>query len=68
VLLESGAWRVLRPLLDEVWWLEAPPQERSNRLVRRKQFGKSYDAAGSWVRDVDGVTPPSSSQSDPRPA
>jgi pantothenate kinase len=53
-LLSGGVWAAVRPLLTEVWYLDAPPEVRRRRLVaRHEQFGKPPDAARAWVADVD---------------
>ncbi len=53
-LLSDGAWAAVRPMLTEVWYLDAPPEVRRRRLVaRHEQFGKPPEAARAWVADVD---------------
>ncbi|CAM5649022.1 hypothetical protein SVIOM74S_02727 [Streptomyces violarus] len=43
LLLNTGAWSRVRPLLDEVWFCELPEPERIRRLVvRHEQFGKTH--------------------------
>ncbi len=54
LLLDRFGWETVRPLLDEVWFLDIDPELRSNRLVlRRQSFGHSLADAQQWVRDVD---------------
>ena len=54
LLLPSGGWERVRPLLAEVWFVEVPDDVRRERLVRRhEEFGKSPDAARAWVEAVD---------------
>ncbi|GIM63327.1 nucleoside/nucleotide kinase family protein [Planomonospora venezuelensis] len=54
LLLPDGGWERVRPLLAEGWYVDAEPDVRRERLVRRHvQFGKSPDAARSWVERVD---------------
>jgi pantothenate kinase len=54
LLLNRFGWHAVRPLLDEVWFLDIDPGLRSNRLVlRRQRFGHSVADAQQWVRDVD---------------
>jgi pantothenate kinase len=54
LLLNRFGWQAVRPLLDEVWFLDIDPEVRSNRLVlRRQSFGHSVVDAQQWVRDVD---------------
>ncbi|WP_416954267.1 nucleoside/nucleotide kinase family protein [Nocardioides sp. T5] len=54
LLLPDGGWERVRPLLAEGWYVDAEPDVRRGRLVRRHvRFGKSPDAARSWVERVD---------------
>ncbi len=54
LLHDGGGWEEIRPLLDEVWFLDVPAEERQRRLVgRRLSFGDSADGARAWVREVD---------------
>ena len=54
LLLTDGGWERARPLLAEVWYVDAEPDVRRERLVRRHvHFGKSPDAARAWVERVD---------------
>ena len=54
LLLPDGGWERVRPLLAEVWYVDVADDVRRERLVRRhEQFGKSPDAARSWVDQVD---------------
>lgn len=47
-------WPTIRALLDEVWYVDAPPDVRRRRLVgRHVEFGKSPEQAEAWVRAVD---------------
>jgi len=42
LLLADGPWRHVRPLLDEVWFLAPPEDERLARLIARHQaFGRT---------------------------
>jgi pantothenate kinase len=54
-LLEgSDPWPGLRPLLDEVWYLQLDDEVRRARLrARHERFGRSPADAAAWVRDVD---------------
>jgi len=46
LLLEDGPWARVRPLLDEVWYVDVPAPVRQERLARRHElFGRSPDAA-----------------------
>ncbi|MFE1249299.1 nucleoside/nucleotide kinase family protein [Streptomyces sp. NPDC058735] len=54
LLLDSGAWPRVRPLLDEVWFCELPEEERLRRLItRHEEFGKTHDEAVAWVERSD---------------
>ncbi|MFR9794928.1 nucleoside/nucleotide kinase family protein [Streptomyces sp. MS06] len=54
LLLATGAWAGVRPLLDEVWFCEVPEEERVRRLVaRHERFGKVHEEAVAWVRGTD---------------
>ncbi|KUI13109.1 nucleoside triphosphate hydrolase [Mycobacterium sp. GA-1285] len=47
-------WPTIRTLLDEVWFVDAPPDVRRRRLIARHvEFGKSPEQAEAWVRAVD---------------
>ena len=55
LLLTEHGWGAVREQLDEVWFLEVPPEVRADRLLhRRLSFGHPRDAAEAWVRTVDG--------------
>ena len=54
--LASGApgWRDIRPLLDELWYLEVPDDVRQARLVaRRVAVGEDPAAARAWATGSD---------------
>lgn len=54
LLLGTGAWARIRPLLDEVWFCELPERERVRRLVaRHEEFGKTHEEAVAWVSRSD---------------
>ncbi|MDQ1743282.1 MAG: hypothetical protein QOE23_1621 [Pseudonocardiales bacterium] len=47
-------WPELRPLLDQVWYLDPPPQQRRAALIARHvAFGKAPDDAERWVHESD---------------
>jgi pantothenate kinase len=51
---DEGGWQRVRPLLDEVWYLDLPDDERRRRLVaRRLSHGHPEDEARAWVAAVD---------------
>ena len=54
LLLDDGPWRRVRPLLDEVWFVEVDDRVRVERLVRRHvAHGKPPDQARAWVLGSD---------------
>jgi pantothenate kinase len=56
LLLEHGHWHGVKPLLDEVWYVNVDPGLRRTRLLARHvSFGRSEDAAEQWVSQTDDV-------------
>jgi pantothenate kinase len=61
LLLDTPPWGEVRPLLDEVWYLRPPEDERLRRLVaRHRAYGRGPAAAnertfGSDQRNADTV-------------
>ncbi|MFI1396999.1 nucleoside/nucleotide kinase family protein [Streptomyces sp. NPDC020681] len=54
LLHDEGPWSRLRPLLDEVWYLEIDDAVRVSRLVdRHVRFGKPRSYAERWVHESD---------------
>ena len=54
LLLGSGRWPAVAPLLDEVWFCALRDDVRLQRLLARHiTFGKPPDAARAWVAAVD---------------
>jgi pantothenate kinase len=54
LLLDSGAWRRARALLDAVWFLAPADDVRRERLVRRHEtYGKSPAEARRWALGSD---------------
>ncbi|WP_231384047.1 nucleoside/nucleotide kinase family protein [Cellulomonas sp. URHD0024] len=54
LLLDDLGWDAVRPCLDEAWYLDVPPDVRSERLVsRRRSFGDAPEDARAWVANVD---------------
>ena len=54
LLLDEGGWEGVRPLLDEVWFLDVPEEVRRRRLLARRQsYGEPADRAAAWVDGVD---------------
>jgi pantothenate kinase len=47
-------WPEIRPLLDEVWYVDPDPDRRRAALIARHVgFGKPADEARNWVADSD---------------
>ncbi|WP_329024437.1 nucleoside/nucleotide kinase family protein [Streptomyces sp. NBC_00690] len=54
LLYDEGPWAAVRPLLDDVWFLELDDQVRHRRLIgRHVRHGKEHPAAERWVRGSD---------------
>ncbi|WP_327671235.1 MULTISPECIES: nucleoside/nucleotide kinase family protein [unclassified Streptomyces] len=55
LLLDEPPWSTaVRPLLDEVWWVDVDDEVRVERLIARHvAFGKSPERARSWVLRSD---------------
>lgn len=54
LLHDLDGWGDVRPLLDEVWFIQVDDTERRARLVaRHKHFGRSAADAAHWVEHVD---------------
>ena len=54
LLLEQPPWNAVRPLLDEVWFVDVDDAVRVPRLIARHiDFGKSPDEAHEWVMRSD---------------
>lgn len=54
LLDDEDPWPAVHALLDEVWYVDADPDERRRRLeARHVAFGKSPQRAQAWMRDVD---------------
>ena len=53
-LLQNGAWGDVRPLLDEVWYVEGEEGLRHERLMARHvAFGRTLEAARAWIETTD---------------
>ena len=53
-LLLDGAWKPVRPLLDEVWYVEGDEATRWERLLARHvAFGRTKEAARAWIETTD---------------
>lgn len=56
LLHDGDGWNAVRPLLDEVWFIDVAPDELHRRLVaRRMADGESAQQATAWVEGVDAV-------------
>ena len=54
LLLETGHWRGIRPLVDEIWYIEIDPELRLERLIARHiRYGRAEPAARAWVAQTD---------------
>ena len=54
LLLDAPPWDRVRPLLDEVWFVEVDDAVRVPRLIARHiEFGKSPEEAREWVLRSD---------------
>ena len=53
-LLFDGAWSGVRPLLDEVWYVQADEAMRWRWLMgRHMSFGRTPEAARAWIGQTD---------------
>jgi pantothenate kinase len=54
LLLDTGCWIDIRPLVDEIWYIDLDPQLRLERLVARHiRYGREERAAREWVARTD---------------
>ena len=54
LLVADSQWAAVRPLLDEVWFVDVDDAVRVPRLIARHiEFGKSADEAREWVMRSD---------------
>lgn len=54
LLLTSDPWAGVRPMLDEVWYVDVDPAVRMQRLVRRHEaHGRTPEAARAWAASTD---------------
>lgn len=54
LLLDSGPWRHVRPMLDEAWFVTPGDDVRQERLIARHvAYGKHPDAARDWALGTD---------------
>jgi pantothenate kinase len=54
LLVDEGPWSAIRPLLDEVWFLDPDEEVRLDRLVARHvEYGKPLADARAWSLGSD---------------
>lgn len=54
LLLDTHPWRLVRDLVDAVWYLRIDEEVRLDRLTARHvAFGKTPEAARAWARGSD---------------
>ena len=54
LLVPTGGWERVRPLLDEVWYADLDEESRLRRLIdRHRRFGKSEHDAAAWATGSD---------------
>ncbi len=54
LLVETGDWARVRPLLNETWYVEIDEETRLRQLIQRHiDYGKPPDAARAWVMRSD---------------
>jgi pantothenate kinase len=54
LLLDTDGWERVRPLLDEIWFVDVDDDLRLDRLIARHiHFGRSQGAAEAWARGTD---------------
>jgi pantothenate kinase len=54
LLLRDDGWALVRPLLDETWYVETDEELRVQRLIQRHiEFGKTPEYARAWVMRSD---------------
>lgn len=54
LLHQSEGWRLVRPVLDEAWWIDCSDDERRRRLVERHvRFGREPADARRFVTESD---------------
>ncbi|UPG88106.1 nucleoside/nucleotide kinase family protein [Luteibacter aegosomaticola] len=54
LLMQEGAWSGVRPLLDEVWFVDVDDEQRRRQLLERHmRFGRSREDALHWIETTD---------------
>jgi pantothenate kinase len=54
LLLDTGAWAGVAPLLHEVWYVDTAPGQRLSWLLgRHRHFGRTKAQARQWVAQTD---------------
>lgn len=56
LLADADPWRHIPELVDEIWFVDTPPDVRINRLIdRHVQFGMERSAAEKWANGPDEI-------------
>ena len=54
LLLGTGHWAQVPPLLDDIWYIDVDDALRTDRLTQRhQQYGREREAAMEWVAKTD---------------
>jgi pantothenate kinase len=54
LLLETGHWAGIAPLLDDVWYIDVEDALRTERLTQRhERYGRTREDALAWVAATD---------------
>jgi pantothenate kinase len=54
LLMEEGGWQHVRPLLDEVWFVDVDDETRLAQLLERHmRYGRSREGALHWIETTD---------------
>ncbi len=54
LLVDDPPWPAVRPLLDEIWYVDLDPDVRLRRLIdRHRRYGKDEQAAIAWATGTD---------------
>ena len=54
LLLQTDGWEAVAPLLDEIWYVDTPPDLCRKRLVERASMTYGPVDGPKWVDSVDG--------------
>ena len=53
LLMQSGGWEAVAPLLDEIWYVDTPPEQCRERLIARASVTYGPIDGPKWVDTVD---------------